>query len=76
MWLIEGLTLPIGLLLLCYVLVSGTTVSASPGDLVKMALELIGVMTVLDLYRQRFLLDPRNEFGLYVRSALARMMPR
>ena len=70
--LLEGLTTPVSLLVLMYILVTGAAVSSTPMTLLGIVAEFMLVFLVLDFYRQRFLLDFKNEFGLYIRSAFAR----
>jgi hypothetical protein len=69
---LNGLLVPLGLAFLCFVLASGDTPLPHGGSAAPRLAALWAALISCDLYRQRFFLQPRQEFGLHWRAALLR----
>jgi cellulose synthase (UDP-forming) len=73
LYYLHGLSTALAVGLLCSMLVSGSAPRVFSGGTVARLLVLIGALELCDLYRQRYFLHPRAEWGLHWRAALLRL---
>ncbi|MGH9223130.1 MAG: glycosyltransferase [Acidimicrobiales bacterium] len=69
---LTGLGTVAGIVLLGYLLVTGTPAGAFSPSVMLRALALAGVLQACEFYRQRFFLNPRVEAGFHLRSGILR----
>ena len=72
LYYLHGLGSALAVLLLCYMLVSGATPFEVTSTTVTKVVVLVGVFQLCEIFRQRFFLRLRSEWGLHWRGGLLR----
>jgi hypothetical protein len=69
-YLHKSLLIPMGLIVLAVLLATGIASNVFTGDTLFRLVVLLAVLELCELYRQRFYLDWKNEWGLHWRAGL------
>jgi cellulose synthase (UDP-forming) len=72
-YLHRSLLIPIGVVMLAIILASGSASSIFIGDPMFRLAVLVSALALCELYRQRFYLDWKNEWGLHWRAGLLQL---
>jgi cellulose synthase (UDP-forming) len=72
-YLHRSLLIPVGLMVLALVLVTGTASNVFTGETLFRLAVVVAALELCELYRQRFYLDWKNEWGLHWRAGLLQL---
>jgi len=72
-YLHKSLLIPMGLIVLAVLLATGIASNVFTGDTLFRLVVLLAVLELCELYRQRFYLDWKNEWGLHWRAGLLQL---